>query len=742
MSLKTALGAALAAAALAAVPAAPAGASVQVGASGWQWGNPLPQGNTLRTMAFAGTTGYAAGDFGTLLKTTDGGTTWSGLPVGTFAGLTTVQALDADTVLAGGGCVARRSTDGGRTFTAVRFTAVESGCRVGLRDLSFVTRDAGFLLLADGSVYATTDGGTQFAPRTAVPATRAAGGAAAPGAIAFIDASKGYATSGGTVFQTLDGSVSWRPVVAVDRAINELWFADAAHGFAVGQNGIVLRTDDGGATWAAKDLGAGGPNYTAIHCSGTQLCLLSTASGTQLVRTADAGDTPGTAVTPSTDPIYAAAFASPTRVAAAGANGATVRSDDAGVTFASIGGRLGGRYEAIRAGGAADTAYAPGAGGALAKTTDGGRSWVTGDVPTSADLIDVSFPSEPVGYALDRDGGLFRTANGGSTWKTLGTGSARRPRAVLAPDASAVLVVGPRGIRRSTDEGETFEPVTARVVRSAQLSGVTSARSGAIFAWGPSVVLRSTDRGRSWSALPKPGRTARERGRLRIAQVAFSSGGAGLLRDTAGRVWRTTNAGRGWALLPTVGTERITGMAVASARTAYLVTDAFGTRSGGFLLRTADGGATWQPQFVVDAQIRPGGLATSGGLDYVLAGDASLLFSASGGVAGAPSELTIATRARRLTRARRITVTGRLQPAAGGAQVVVSAQLPGGAGWTHQTVSVASNGAFASAWRVPRGTTTFVAQWAGDFQSAGAGSRPLTVTVARPSASRRARRRR
>ena len=36
-------------------------------------------------------------------------------------------------------------------------------------------------------MFTTTDGGTQFAPRTAVPETRVAGGAAEPGAIAFLD---------------------------------------------------------------------------------------------------------------------------------------------------------------------------------------------------------------------------------------------------------------------------------------------------------------------------------------------------------------------------------------------------------------------------------------------------------------------------------------------------------------------------------------------------------------------------
>jgi hypothetical protein len=69
--------------ALAVTPAL-APAAVQVGSSGWQWGNPLPQGNAIRALSFAGTQGYAGGDFGTLLHTTDAGATWTGLPSGTF----------------------------------------------------------------------------------------------------------------------------------------------------------------------------------------------------------------------------------------------------------------------------------------------------------------------------------------------------------------------------------------------------------------------------------------------------------------------------------------------------------------------------------------------------------------------------------------------------------------------------------------------------------------------------------
>ncbi|MBK7029684.1 MAG: hypothetical protein IPH45_10910 [Bacteroidales bacterium] len=44
----------------------------------WTWQNPLPQGNWLECVSFADeNNGYAAGNSGTLLKTTDAGLNWT-----------------------------------------------------------------------------------------------------------------------------------------------------------------------------------------------------------------------------------------------------------------------------------------------------------------------------------------------------------------------------------------------------------------------------------------------------------------------------------------------------------------------------------------------------------------------------------------------------------------------------------------------------------------------------------------
>ena len=77
-----------------------------------------------------------------------------------------------------------------------------------------------------------------------------------------------------------------------------------------------------------------------------------------------------------------------------------------------------------------------------------------------------------------------------------------------------------------------------------------------------------------------------------------------------------------------------------------------------------------------------------------------------------------------------VTVTGRLSPAQGGERVTVSSREAGSSRWIAQTVRTGATGSFTASVRVAKGANAVVAQWAGDFRSAGDGSAPLTITVA------------
>lgn len=734
------LAVAAAAVAGAALPAG-AGANVQVGSSGWLWGNPLPQGNTLRAMQFSGTTGYAAGDFGTLLKTSDGGATWSGLPAGTFSNLTVLQVLDGNTLVAGGGCVARRSTDGGATFTRIAFTNVESNCpaEANLAALAFLDSNTGFVFEQGGQVFQTDDGGTRFAAKIAVPGTRAVGGGAVPTDAVFRSPTQGFvATSDGNVYETTDGGNSWLSVSKTDRAVRAISFASATVAYAVGDGNLFLKSADGGATWVAKPDGApDGEDLTGVECSGEDVCVLSTKAGSKVGVTKDGG-TGWTWPTPSSDPLYAAGLASATRLVAAGQQGSTVTSDDAGTTFAPVGGRLLGKFSRVVAGRVTGSAFAPGPDGTLGRTVDGGKTWTRGNVATSEDVLDVSFPTVNDGYALDVAGGVFNTNDGGGHWATLDTGSTARAQAVYAPSAAVVMVVGPTGIRRSVDSGGSFSAVHGAAVGSVQLSGVDRAGS-AVVAWGAQDVARSLDNGRTWTTVRKPGkyktvRVGRHRkkvNRLGVRNVDFVDANDGFLLDGVGRLWRTANGGKSWTELPGVGTNGARGMSFSSVKSGYLVISSFGDvrQATGFLLRTDDGGATWHPQFVVSDPIADKGVAAGGGTDYLLGGQQSLLYSTSGGDAGAASDLTITAPKARYAKPAHIVVTGALKPASGNERITVAYRAPGATAWRTQTVTASANGTFTSSWNLAKGDNTFVAQWQGNFRSHGDGSKVLVVHV-------------
>jgi photosystem II stability/assembly factor-like uncharacterized protein len=731
-------GAAAAACAVLGLVPAVASANVQVGSSGWLWGNPLPQGNTLRAMSFAGTTGYAVGDFGTLLKTTDGGSTWSGTPAGTFSNLTELQVLDANTLVAGGGCVARLSTDGGASFSRIILTPVESSCPDDskLAALSFRSADMGYVVSADGAVTQTSDRGVTFAVKVAVPGTKRAGGGAVPTDLLFVSDTKGFATtSDGKIYVTNDGAASWTPVNDTNRPVTAITMVDDKVGYAVGGQSLFLKTTDGGATWSAKDVGAPAPqDLTSVRCISADVCVATTAQGKQLVRTVDGGGT-FTFPSPSTDPLYAAGFASPTRLVAVGQSGATVTSDDAGATFATVSRRLTGTFTRIRPGLVAGSAFAPGPDGTLGRTVDGGHTWTAGTVTTSEDVRDVSFPTADAGFALDTAGGLFGTTTGGATWKGLDTGTTARPGAVYAPNANTVLLIGPTGIRRSTDAGGSFAAIKGKPVSPTQLGEVDRAGSGAIIAYGRQAVLRSTDKGKTWKELKKPGKYVKKGKKkvntLGIRLVDFTDAKNGFLMDSSGRLWRTKNAGESWSELTGTGTSPATWMAFSSTQKGYLVISTFGDvrTPTGFVLRTSDGGATWHPQFVESEPIPYGGVATGSGADYLLGGSSALLYSNSGGDFGGKSDLTITAPKTKYSKPVGITVTGKLKPASGGERVTVSWRRPGSTSWQSQTTKAAANGAFTTSWRPQKGTNLFVAQWAGDFRSQGDGSKVLTITV-------------
>ncbi|HEY1450154.1 MAG TPA: hypothetical protein VGF47_04315 [Solirubrobacteraceae bacterium] len=735
--------------ALALVVAGPAGASVSVGQSGWAWGNPSPQGNTLRSIAFAGPLGYAVGDNGTALKTLDGGATWSGLATGTSGQLTRVQIVDPETVVvaSSNGCVLRISTNGGAVFTRI-FTVAEANCPDQVQAFSFISSQVGFLLLRNGSVLATHDGGQTFSRETGVPSTAASSGG---GGNVGIDIHFSSPTNGIVIvgppsggqsveYSTSDGGVSWTPVTLPSANITSVHFVDPTHAFAIGPN-TMLSSADAGATWTAQPIG-GAYVFNSIDCADAKTCVMTVTAGDRLVRTSDGGAT-SSVTTASSGQIFAAGYASATRVVGVGSSGTTVVSGDGGATFASGSSDIGGEYSKLVKGPGGIVA-APGTNGILALSTNSGASWSTLATQTSANLIDVAFASTAVGYALDQKGGLQSTNNGGTSWRTLDPGTSRPAEAVATVGSNSVLLVGPVGIYRSVAGGR-FNPVTGKVVARARLSHVEVVGSTA-FAYGQRALVRSSNGGASWNAIRLPQTNKKGHSSTVIRSVSFVSASVGLLLDEQGRLWRTRNGGGSWSEMLSTGTSSASGVAFADPQHAFLTLPRFGSdTTDAYVLHTADGGATWHPQVIAAGLLDGSGLAAEGPNNaYALVDgpsiggkpdDRQFFFTGTGGDAGTAGSLSISTKTRQLTkkklnRAHRVVrIDGLLKGAQGGEQIIVSRRNLAGGRWQQQTATAGANGgSFTTTWHISA-SSVFVAQWAGDSGRQSLGSSVLRVTV-------------
>ena len=107
----------------------------------------------------------------------------------------------------------------------------------------------------------------------------------------FVDAQTGWAVGwNGTILATSDGGATWeRQTSATSRELEDVHFVDAQTGWAVGWNGTILATSDGGATWE-RQTGDPSQRWYGIHFVDAQMGWVVGWEGT-ILATSDGGAT-------------------------------------------------------------------------------------------------------------------------------------------------------------------------------------------------------------------------------------------------------------------------------------------------------------------------------------------------------------------------------------------------------------------------------------------------------------------
>jgi photosystem II stability/assembly factor-like uncharacterized protein len=281
----------------------------------------------------------------------------------------------------------------------------------------------------------------------------------------------------GVILASQDGGAApWEMQVSgAAGVLRDVWFADEAHGWAVGDANTIIATDDGGKSWTAQTA-PGGFNalYGITFADRLHGWVVGGIEGHPpgtILATGDGGQTWRTQRSKGSD-LYAVAFADEDTGWAVGAQGLVLATADGGGhwrTQRPASGQDGWLRDVTALD--ADHVWAVGETremhGLVLSTADGGDHW-TRRPSAPAGLWSVSFADADHGCVGGYDGGLFTTADGGVTWERHhiryqrrdGTGSSyaidEAFRAVSMTDSQHITVVTETGLVYSTDDGVTW----------------------------------------------------------------------------------------------------------------------------------------------------------------------------------------------------------------------------------------------------------------------------------------------
>ena len=210
-----------------------------------------------------------------------------------------------------------------------------------------------------------------------------------------------------------------------------IYFVDENVGFIIGGRGTILKTEDGGKTWARKmamssaGVGRGGnPRGMRANLMGIQMISETTGfiAGTEntILKTTDGGETwvgssERARVGETRNNLEGIWFVSPTTGWVIGSFGTLLHTADGGENWEKrdpgFDNNLFGIHFLDE-----NTGWISGQEGLILHTTDGGVTWNQQKTESYDDLHDITFVDAMVGWAVGGYNSILHTTDGGKTW--------------------------------------------------------------------------------------------------------------------------------------------------------------------------------------------------------------------------------------------------------------------------------------------------------------------------------------
>ncbi|MCB8994378.1 MAG: immunoglobulin domain-containing protein [Bacteroidales bacterium] len=191
-----------------------------------------------------------ADDADKIVKTTNGGSTWSNITTGLGTFWKAIEFTDQNTGFVAGYGKIMKTINAGTNWTSYDLQT-NLGFTDSINDIHFISGTVGWAVGAGGLILKTTDGGSSWVKQNyqSVPGYVTD---AILYTVFFVDASNGYAAGeNGVILKTSNGGTAWtKQTTGVTYTFSDIEFTSATKGFAVSTSG-VYKTTNGGSSWSA-----------------------------------------------------------------------------------------------------------------------------------------------------------------------------------------------------------------------------------------------------------------------------------------------------------------------------------------------------------------------------------------------------------------------------------------------------------------------------------------------------------